>query len=205
MSTLSGYAAVAATLPAGVRLIAVSKGRDRDAIESLHKQGAVDFGENRVQEAEQKFADPTFVPGRMLHLIGPLQSNKVTAALRLFDYIHSLDRESLAEALVRRREAGAKLPQLLMQVNLGREPQKSGVAPEQAEALATRLRQVHNLPLIGLMTVPPAGIDPTPYFQELATMARQWGLPQLSMGMSDDWPEAVKSGSTMLRIGRALF
>ena len=201
-----GYEQVRARLQAGVKLVAVSKGRVRAEVEHLLARGARDFGENRIPEAEEKFAGlRTTHPDVRLHLIGPLQSNKVAAAIRVFDVIHTLDRDSTAAALARKRDAGARLPQLLVQVNIGEEAQKSGVTPAELEGFLRRAETDYELNISGLMCIPPAGREPETYFDALREAADRHGLHERSMGMSDDYPTAIACGSTMVRIGRALF
>ena len=186
-------------------LIAISKTKPADAIEELIEQGHRVFGENRVQEAQAKFPDlRARYPGLELHMVGQLQSNKADDAVALFDYIHSLDRLSLAKALAAAMDkAGRRVP-CFVQVNIGEEEQKGGCAlPD----LPQFLEQVCalDLPVIGLMAVPPADIEPSPYFALLAKLARDNGLDQLSIGMSGDYETAVRIGATHVRIGSALF
>lgn len=187
------------------RLIAVSKTFPPEAIRPLIAAGHRLFGENRVQEAEAKW--PTLqeeATDLELHLVGQLQSNKAEAAIRLFQAIHSLDRPSLVTALARAIDRAGRHPLLFVQVNLGREPQKGGVAPGELAALLEAARGA-GLQVSGLMTVPPAAKEPAPYFALLAKLARRYGLPGLSMGMSSDWDIAARLGATHVRIGSALF
>ena len=198
------------SLPPLPRLIAVSKLQPAAAVAEAKAAGLQDFGENRVQEAEAKFAGPELRQGLTLHLIGPLQTNKAADAVRLFDWIHVLDRPSLAAALARLRdgplaEEGRSLPRLLVQVNTGEEPQKSGVAPAGLSAFLALCREELELRIEGLMCLPPADEPAAPHFALLAELARSEGLRELSMGMSGDFEEAVVSGATMLRIGTALM
>lgn len=187
-------------------LIAVSKTFGPAAIEPALAAGHRHFGENRVQEARDKWPDlKARFPDVRLHLIGPLQSNKVRDALTLFDYIHSVDRESLAEALARDIAKTEARPVLFVQVNTGLEPQKSGVAPAEAPAFVHRLRQVHALAPAGLMCIPPEADDPGPHFALLRQVAKDCDLPLLSMGMSGDFETAVKLGATHIRVGSAIF
>lgn len=187
-------------------LIAVSKTFGPAAIEPALAAGHRHFGENRVQEARDKWPDlKARFPDVRLHLIGPLQSNKVRDALTLFDYIHSVDRESLAEALAREIAKTEARPVLFVQVNTGLEPQKSGVTPAEAPAFVHRLRQVHALAPAGLMCIPPEADDPGPHFALLRHVAKDCYLPLLSMGMSGDFETAVKLGATHIRVGSAIF
>lgn len=188
------------------KLIAVTKTFDGEAIAPLIAAGQRLFGENRVQEAAQKW--PTLkatAPGIELHLIGPLQTNKLKQALSLFDVFHTLDRLRLAEALVKARDAGARMPRLFIQVNTGAEPQKAGILPEDADAFIVTCRDDLDLPVEGLMCIPPAGDDPEVHFKMLASMAKHHALPHLSMGMSADFERAVHGGATHVRVGSALF
>lgn len=191
--------------PENVTLIAVTKQRGRSDIEELIAAGATDFGENRVQEAADKWtALRSEHPQLRLHMIGRLQSNKADEAIRLFDSIHSLDRPSLLGALVKAGEKAGRLPQVYVQVNVGAEEQKGGVAiGELPDFLA--LVRASPLPLAGLMGMPPLGVEPGPYFALLAELARRHGITGLSMGMSSDYPTAVMLGATAIRVGSALF
>lgn len=187
-------------------LVAVSKTFDADDIRPLIAAGQRVFGENRVQEAAGKWpALREETPGIELHLIGPLQTNKLKQALELFDVFHTLDRMRLAEALVKAREAGTVLPDLFVQVNIGNEPQKAGVLPGEADRFIETCRDTMKLPVIGLMCIPPVEEDPEPYFKQLAEMAARHGLPNLSMGMSADFEVAIRCGATHVRVGSALF
>lgn len=191
--------------PATVTLIAVSKTHPAAAIEPLLAAGQRDFGENRVQEAQAKWpALRDQWPDARLHLIGQLQSNKAAEAVALADAIHSIDRPSLVAALARAMDAQDKRPACFVQVNIGDEPQKGGCAIPALPALLADARAA-DLPLAGLMCLPPAGIEPAPYFALLAKLARDSGLAGLSMGMSDDFETAVMLGATHVRIGSALF
>lgn len=187
-------------------LVAVSKTFGAEDIEPLIAAGQRVFGENRVQEAQGKWPALVEATGDIeLHLIGPLQTNKLKAALALFQVIHTLDRKSLAEAMARERDKGATLPRLFVQVNIGREPQKAGVDPDEAEAFIAYARDELKLPVIGLMCIPPVGENPTPFFNALAVMAKRHGLANLSMGMSADFEAALEAGATHIRVGSALF
>lgn len=196
----------AAIQPApATRLVAVSKTVDQDGIREALAAGQTLFGENRVQEAQGKF--PTLKnehPDLELHLIGPLQTNKVKEAAALFDVIQTLDRAKLADALAAERQKSGRCPRLLLQVNTGEEPQKAGVLPGEAAALIAHARKLE-LPLEGLMCIPPADDDAAPHFALLAKLARDHGLSNLSMGMSGDFEMAVKFGATHVRVGTAIF
>ena len=187
------------------QLVAVAKTADQDGIGEALAAGQRLFGENRVQEAQKKY--PVLkaqFPDLELHLVGPLQSNKVRDAIGLFDVIQTLDRAKLADALAGERDKSGKLPRLFVQVNIGEEPQKAGVLPQGAAALIGYARG-KNLPVEGLMCIPPAGDDAAPHFALLAKIARDNGLSQLSMGMSGDFELAVKFGATHVRVGTAIF
>ena len=198
-------ATLAGRKPEEVTLIAVSKTHDSDAIRPLIEAGQRVFGENRVQEAQSKWPalrDET--PGVALHLIGQLQSNKAEDAVALFDAIHSVDRPSLVTALAAAMDKAGKRPACFVQVNIGSEEQKGGCAIESLPDLLAEARAA-NLPLAGLMCLPPADIEPAPYFALLAKIARDHGLDGLSMGMSGDYETAVTIGATHVRVGTALF
>ena len=189
-----------------VVLIAVSKTFDGAAILPAISAGHRHFGENRVQEAKDKWpALKAASPDVRLHLIGSLQSNKARDAIQLFDAIHSVDRESLAEALASEISRSGRAPTLFVQVNTGLEPQKSGVAPAGTPEFVRRLREVHGLAPQGLMCIPPDTDDPGPHFAMLRQIAKDCGLPLLSMGMSGDFETAVKLGATHVRVGSAIF
>lgn len=186
-------------------LIAVAKTFGPEAIRPLIAAGQREFGENRVQEAQRKWlALRAEVPDLVLHLVGQLQSNKAEEAVRLFDAIHSLDRSSLVAALARAIAKLGRHPLLFVQVNIGAEPQKGGVAIEALPALLDEARGA-GLRVSGLMCVPPADREPAPYFALLAKLARRHGLPHLSMGMSADHDIAARLGATNVRVGSALF
>ena len=159
------------------------------------------FGENRVQEAAEKFP----IAGARLRIIGGLQTNKAEQAVRLADAIDSLDRPRLADAIARAAEAAGRLPELLVQVNIGDEPQKSGVSTAEADSFIRAMRARFGEALKGLMCIPPAAKDPAPHFRRLAAMADAHGLPVRSMGMSGDYAAAIAAGATHLRIGSAIF
>lgn len=192
--------------PAGTTtLIAISKTKPVEAIEALIGEGQMVFGENRVQEATLKFpALRERYPDLQLHMVGQLQSNKADEAVALFDCIHSLDRPSLARALASAMDkAGRRVP-CFVQVNIGEEEQKGGCAIAELPQFLADVRAL-GLPVIGLMAVPPADLEPSPYFALLAKLAREHGLDQLSMGMSGDYETAVRIGATHVRVGSALF
>jgi len=189
--------------PGDVTLIAVSKTQGPEAIETLIAEGQRDFGENRVQEAEAKWpALRARHPEIRLHLIGQLQSNKADEAVALFDAIHSVDRPSLVTALVKAMDKAGRRPVCFLQVNIGDEPQKGGCT---VAALPALVEAARGLPLVGLMCIPPAEIEPAPYFALLAKLARRHGLTGLSMGMSADYETAIMTGATHVRVGTALF
>ncbi|MFL6862840.1 MAG: YggS family pyridoxal phosphate-dependent enzyme [Allosphingosinicella sp.] len=190
---------------AGVTLVAVSKTHGADAIRPLIEAGQHDFGENRVQEAQAKWpALKAGAPDLRLHLIGSLQSNKAEDAAALFDAIHSVDRVSLVEALAKAMAKTGRRPDCFLQVNIGDEPQKGGCPVADLPALLEAARAA-GLPVAGLMAIPPAGVEPAPYFALLAKLARRHGLAGLSIGMSADYPVAVTLGATHVRVGTALF
>lgn len=196
---------IAQRSPDSVALIAVSKTRNADEIRPLLEASHRHFGENRVQEAATKWPElRAAYPDIQLHLIGQLQSNKADDAVALFDCIHSLDRMSLLTALSKAmKKAGKQLP-CFIQVNIGEEEQKGGCAiAELPELLDAAM--VEGIDVIGLMCIPPADVEPAPYFALLAELAARHGLTQLSMGMSDDFATAIQLGSTHIRVGTALF
>lgn len=198
-------AAIAGREPDDVTLVAVSKTHPADAIEPLLARGQRVFGENRVGEAAEKW--PVLkarYPDVTLHLIGQLQSNKAADAVALFDAIHSVDRPSLVTALGRAMAESGRRPDCFVQVNIGDEAQKGGCPIGEVPALLGLARDA-DLPVVGLMCLPPAGLDAAPYFALLAKMAREAGLTGLSMGMSDDFETAVTIGATHVRVGSALF
>ena len=198
-------AALARREAADVTLIAVSKTHEAEAIEPLLEAGQRVFGENRVAEAEGKW--PAFKarwPDVELHLIGQLQSNKAEEAVALFDAIHSVDRPSLVAALGKAMTKAGKRPACFLQVNVGEEPQKGGCTPAELPGLIEAARGA-DLPVAGLMCIPPADVEPAPYFALLAKLARRHGLDGLSMGMSGDYETAVTIGASHVRVGTALF
>lgn len=191
---------------AAITLVAVSKTHDAAAIRPALAAGQRVFGENRVQEAKAKwpelkaeFADVE------LHLIGPLQTNKVRDAVALFDVIESVDRPKLARALADEMARVGRLVPCLLQVNTGLEAQKAGLHPDSVDAMLRLCRDEYKLPVTGLMCIPPAGEDPAPHFRMLAEMAARNDLPVLSMGMSGDYAVAIAQGATHVRVGSAIF
>lgn len=188
-----------------IALIAISKMQEADAIRPLIAAGQRLFGENRVQEAQGKWpALREETPGITLHLVGQLQSNKAADAVALFDVIHSLDRPSLLTALAKAMDASGKRIPCYIQVNIGAEEQKGGCPIADTPTLIAAARDA-GIPLLGLMCVPPADVEPAPYFALLAKMAREEGLARLSMGMSGDYETAIMLGATDVRVGTALF
>ena len=190
---------------ADVTLIAVSKVQPLDRVRAVLDEGHRVFGENKVQEAQGKWPDfrATFGPVD-LHLIGPLQTNKARAAMELFDVIHTVDRPKLVTTLARLAQEIGRCPGLFVQVNTGAEPQKAGVLPEEADALVASVRAA-DLPLRGLMCIPPADADPAPHFARLREIALRNDLTGLSMGMSGDFETAIAHGATHVRVGSAIF
>ena len=188
-----------------VTLVAVTKTRSMAEIEPLLAAGQRDFGESRVQEAQGKWSAVSAVtPDLRLHLIGRLQSNKAAEAMVAFDVVHSLDRETLLDALVAAAERTGRFLPVYVQVNIGEEAQKGGVAIDALPSFLDRVRS-SPLKLSGLMAIPPQGVEPGPYFALLAKLARRHDVVGLSMGMSGDYRTAVKLGATAVRIGTALF
>jgi pyridoxal phosphate enzyme (YggS family) len=199
-------AKAAGRLPADVTLVAVSKTHGPERVRELLDVGHRIFGENRVQEAQEKFpALKAEYPDLELHLIGPLQTNKARDAVALFDVIQSVDRERLAAALAKEMERAGKRPACFIQVNTGEEEQKAGALPADLDAFVAACRDVHKLPVVGLMCIPPVDEEPALHFALLAKMAKRNGLAQLSMGMSADYETAVRLGATHVRVGSALF
>ena len=187
-----------------ITLVAACKTQNNEIIENAIKSGQKTFGENRVQEGVEHFGitKPNDV---QIRLIGPLQSNKAHEAMELFDVIETLDRPSLVKEIVKLRDKNVKIPQFLIQVNIGEEPQKSGVLPQDLDVFIKSLRAEYEIEPIGLMCIPPNDLPAAQYFALLAKMAKNHGLSQLSMGMSGDFETAIKFGATHIRIGTALF
>ena len=188
-----------------VTLVAVSKTFGADAVQAALDAGQRVFGENRVQEAAAKFpALKASHPDLELHLIGPLQTNKAREAVALFDVIESVDREKLARELAKEMARAGRRPRLYVQVNIGEEPQKAGVAPGELDALLEACRGL-GLAIEGLMCIPPADQPPAPFFASLRELAARHALPVASMGMSGDYAEAIAQGATHVRVGSAIF
>lgn len=191
--------------PGSVHLIAVSKVQPNERVEAVLEQGHRCFGENRVQEAAGKWPDfATRFDGIDLHLIGPLQTNKARQAMELFDSIHSVDRPKLAKAIARLAQEVGHCPDLFIQVNTGEEEQKAGVLPADADAFIANCRAL-DLPIKGLMCIPPVEEEPALHFALLAKIAARNGLTGLSMGMSGDFETAIALGATHVRVGSAIF
>ncbi len=192
--------------PAGsVRLIAISKVQPLDRVEAVLEEGHRLFGENRVQEAAEKWPDfRARFEGVEVHLVGPLQTNKARQAMELFEAIHSVDRPKLANTLARLADEIGQCPDLFVQVNTGEEPQKAGVLPDEADAFVEEVRKL-SLPLKGLMCIPPVDEEPALHFALLAKIAERNGLDGLSMGMSSDFETAIALGATHVRVGSAIF
>src|SRR5207248_4899751 len=189
-----------------VTLIAVSKTFAAETIAPVIETGQRVFGENRVQEAKAKWPGlMSAYPGIVLHLIGPLQSNKAKEAVALFDAIHSVDRPSTCEALAKEINSQNRRPELFVQLNTGEEPQKAGVAPGEADAFIANCRDKYGLVISGLMCIPPVSEAPAPHFALTAKIAARNGLKNLSMGMSADFAVAVQLGATHVRVGSAIF
>ncbi|CUX83850.1 MAG: putative enzyme with a TIM-barrel fold [Roseibaca calidilacus] len=204
-SRIAAAEAQAGRAPGAVSLIAVSKVQPDARVRAVLEAGHRVFGENRVQEAAGKwpgFRD-TFGPVE-LHLLGPLQTNKARQAMELFDIIHSVDRPKLARTLARLAQELGHCPGLFVQVNTGAEPQKAGILPADADAMIAECRAL-DLPLLGLMCIPPVDEDASAHFQMLADIATRNGLTGLSMGMSDDFETAIAHGATHVRVGSAIF
>jgi len=196
-----------------VTLVAVSKTFPAEAIEYAVAAGIVHVGENRVQEARDKRMEPRLQPGALpakagapiWHLIGHLQSNKAKDAVKLFDVIETVDSLSLAEKIARAAEVQGKRQDVLLQINVGREEQKSGARPEDAASIAKQIAAMDSLLLRGLMTIPPEDDDPRRWFREMSAIRNDLGLKEVSMGMSHDYEIAIEEGSTIVRVGRAIF
>ena len=189
-----------------VTLVAVSKTFFADDILPVLEAGQRVFGENRVQETQEKWPDlRKQFPDLTLHLIGPLQSNKAKEAVALFDVIETVDREKIASELAKETSKQGKTPKLYVQVNTGLEEQKAGIDPREAVAFVNRCREVHGLAIEGLMCIPPASENPGPHFALLEKLAREAGVAKLSMGMSGDYETAIAFGATSVRVGSAIF
>jgi len=204
-SHMSAAARLAGRAPEDVTLIAVSKTRSVSDIEPLIRAGHRNYGENRIQEAQAKWPElKNLDSGIVLHLIGQLQSNKAAEAVSLFDIIHSLDRLSLATALGKAMRDQDRFLPCFIQVNIGAEPQKGGCAIEALPELLAAT-QAEKIPVAGLMCLPPADMEPAPFFALLAELSARYGLDGLSMGMSGDFQTAIMLGATHIRVGTALF
>lgn len=204
-SRLSAAEAAAGRASGSVQLIAVSKVQPLDRVTQVLDAGHRLFGENYVQEAIGKWPDLRLrYQGVSVHMIGPLQTNKAKVAVELFDAIHTLDRPSLAEKLAKLAQTRGLSPDLFVQVNTGSEPQKAGILPQDADGFIAQCRAM-DLPLVGLMCIPPEDADAAPHFAALAEMAARNGLSGLSMGMSSDFEQAVAYGATHIRVGSAIF
>lgn len=202
---ISSAEAAAGRKPGSVHLIAVSKVQPNARVEAILEEGQRLFGENKVQEAAGKWPDfRARFPGTEVHLIGPLQSNKAKQAVELFEAIHSLDRPKLAHALADLAQKRGQSPRLFIQVNTGEEPQKAGCLPADADDFIAECRAL-DLPVVGLMCIPPLEEEPALHFALLAKIAARNGLQDLSMGMSDDFETAIALGATYVRVGSALF
>jgi pyridoxal phosphate enzyme (YggS family) len=186
--------------------VAVSKTFDAADIEPVLNIPHRVFGENRVQESYGKWPGlKQAYPDTVLHLIGPLQSNKTREAVELFDCIETLDREKLAKTLAREIQAAGRSPELFIQVNTGLEPQKAGIAPDAIDTFVKACRETYDLPVSGLMCIPPVDEEPALHFALLAKLAKRNGLNKLSMGMSGDFETAIEMGATHVRVGSAIF
>jgi pyridoxal phosphate enzyme (YggS family) len=190
----------------GVQLVCVTKTVPAVRVRPVIEAGERIFGENRVQEAHSKWpALRADFPDIELHLIGPLQTNKVRDAVQLFEVIETLDRPSLAKALATEIQRAGRAPRLFVQVNTGAEPQKAGVLPQETDAFIVQCRSEYGLQPVGLMCIPPVDEQASPHFALLAKIAARNGLTQLSMGMSADYELAIQLGATHVRIGSAIF
>ena len=205
-SRIATAAAATERDPMAVTLIAISKTHGADRIAAAIEAGQTVFGENRVQESEDKW--PVLMaahPHVSLHLVGPLQRNKVKRAVELFDVIQTVDRAKLARALAREMDTADKRPACFIQINTGEEPQKAGILPADADAFIAQCRDEFGLPLTGLMCIPPVGEEAGLHFGLLSEIAKRNGLNHLSMGMSGDFEIAVRFGATHVRVGTAIF
>jgi pyridoxal phosphate enzyme (YggS family) len=206
LARIAAAEAAAGRAPGSVKLIAVSKVQPPERVAAVLAAGQRLFGENRVQEAGERW--PPFrerFPDVVLHLIGPLQTNKARAAVEMVDAIQSVDREKLAAKLADAMAATGRAPALFVQVNTGAEPQKAGVLPDAADAFVAACRGTYGFAVAGLMAIPPDGEDPVPHFRLLAQIAARNGVEGLSMGMSGDFEAAIACGATHVRVGSALF
>jgi pyridoxal phosphate enzyme (YggS family) len=205
-SRIEAAARSAGRPPGSITLVAVSKTHPAETVREALAAGHRVFGENRVQEAEAKYpALRAAFPDLALHLIGPLQTNKVRDALGIFDVIESVDRPRLAQALAREMDRSGRRPPCLIEVNTGEEPQKAGIMPADADGFIVECRERLGLPIIGLMCVPPVDEESAPHFALLREIARRHELGVLSMGMSADFEKAIRFGATHVRVGTAIF
>ena len=203
---IAAAATAAGRSPAEVTLVAVAKVQPIERVRAALEAGHTVFGENRVQEAEEKWpALKAAFPAARLHLIGPLQRNKLKRAVALFDVIESVDRPELAQALAREFNDTGKRPDCFLQINTGEEPQKAGVMPRDADAFIQECRDKLKLPVRGLMCIPPAEEEPSLHFALLREIAKRNGVQELSMGMSSDFEIGVRFGATFVRVGTAVF
>jgi len=198
-------AALRARLPAGVTLVAVSKTQPASAIREAYAAGQRHFGENYAQEWREKAEALADLPDLTWHFIGALQTNKVKYLAGRVGYVHTVDRLELARELSKRFAAAGAVARVFLEINLGGEAQKAGCPPEAAPALLEAVRALPGVAPVGLMCIPPPEDDPVPHFRALKALAGRLGLPELSMGMSGDWEQAVAEGATFVRVGSALF
>jgi pyridoxal phosphate enzyme (YggS family) len=209
VSVAESLARIRAALPGGVTLVAISKTQPPEAIREAHAAGQRDFGENYAQEWRDKAAALRDLEGLVWHFVGSLQANKARILLPADPpraaWIHTVDREDLAREISRRAVQRGAAVKVLLEVNVAREPQKAGCSPEGVPALAAAVAALPGLELRGLMCIPPAEGDPRPHFRALRALRDRLGLPDLSMGMSADWRAAVEEGSTLVRVGTAIF
>lgn len=206
MSRIAAAAGRAGRQTEDITLVAVSKTFGPEDIEPVLQIPHRTFGENRVQESYGKWPElKSRYPDTVLHLIGPLQTNKAREAVSLFDCIETLDREKLARTLGKEIQAAGKAPELFVQVNTGLEPQKAGIEPQELEGFIQTCRTIYDLPVTGLMCIPPVDEEPALHFALLAKLAGRNGLAKLSMGMSGDFETAIELGATHVRVGSAIF
>lgn len=206
LDDIASAASEAGRAPGDIGLVAVSKTHDAARIRPVLQAGHRLFGENRVQEAAGKWPGlREDFPDVRLHLIGPLQTNKVHQALALFDVIETVDRPKLAREIAKESEKAGHMPECLIQVNTGAEAQKAGVLPDEADAFIESCRREFGLPVKGLMCIPPIEEEPSLHFALLREIARRNGLAELSMGMSSDYRVAIAFGATLVRVGTAIF
>lgn len=206
MSRIAAAAGRAGRQTEDITLVAVSKTFGPEDIEPVLQIPHRTFGENRVQESYGKWPElKSRYPDTVLHLIGPLQTNKAREAVSLFDCIETLDREKLARTLGKEIQAAGKAPELFVQVNTGLEPQKAGIEPQELDGFIQTCRTIYDLPVTGLMCIPPVDEEPALHFALLAKLAARNGLAKLSMGMSGDFETAIELGATHVRVGSAIF